>query len=418
MPTINGASKKIARAFIGLLMVALIISAYGCGQKSASPPVTPEVSGQVRYWRVLHEGVTGVGEVPSLTEVVAAVSGTRHDIMFGLDYGLALKPDGTVWSWIINAAGQTQASEPQPITGLSGITAISTGMGNSLAMDSNGNVWYWYAFGDLPSGITTTTGTPQPTPASRNPVPVQITAPGKAIAISAGLRYSLVLLNDSTVWAWGENEWGQLGDGTTTKSDVPVQVKNLNDITAISAGSYHSLALKEDGTVWSWGDNESGELGDRTKTNSLVPVQVKGIDKIISIAAGEAHSLALKKDSTVWSWGNNESGQAGNGTQNSKDNPSVVAPVQVNDLGKVIVISEGGLPGGGADLNGGMIKYGAGYCLALKSDGTVWTWGASDWNSYEPWNTPHNTLPVQVSNLDSAIAVAGGGNYAIVIVRN
>ena len=167
--------------------------------------------------------------------------------------------------------------------------------------------------------------------------------------------------------------------------------------------------------MWAWGDNESGELGNGTTLSSYVPVQVNGLNGIVAIAAGEAHSLALKKDGSVWSWGNNESGQAGNGTQNSKDNQAVVSPVKVKNLKNVVAIAEGGLPGGGAELNGGMVKYGAGYCLALKSDGAVWTWGALGWTD-EPWTEPHNSLPVIVSDLSNVQAIAGGGNYSIAVV--
>lgn len=416
--------RRLLSASIGLVIITLIVAAFGCSQKS-TPPVTstPATPGEVTYWKVLHEGSVENSGTLGLTGVTSAVSGTRHDIMFGLDYGLALKSDGAVWSWIINAAGQMQASEPEQISGLSEITAISTGMGNSLALDSSGNVWYWYAFGNLPLGIPSTTMTTSPfptasptTPASRNPVPSQIAVPGKVTAISSGLRYSLVLLADGTVWAWGENRWGQLSDGTTTDRNAPVQVKNLSSVIAISAGYYHNLALKSDGTVWAWGDNESGELGNGTTVNSYIPVQVSGLERTVAIAAGEAHSLALKSDGSVWSWGNNESGQAGNGTQNNKDNPAVVIPVKVNNLSKVAAIAEGGIPGGGPELNGGMIKYGAGYCLALKSDGTVWTWGASGSN-YEPWKDPYNAKPIVVSTLNDIQFISGGGNYAVAIAK-
>ncbi|MDD5501046.1 MAG: hypothetical protein PHH57_05095 [Candidatus Omnitrophica bacterium] len=417
---------KLVALFLSMLILVGMTSVSCINDKSPasteSPSSsTPDGKGEITYWKVLYEGVAEDSGVLGLTEVTTAVSGTRHDIMFGLDYGLALKSDGTVWSWNINVGGSMQASEPIQVSGLSKITAISTGMGNSLALDSDGKVWYWYAFGDLPSGIppATTTTTPltqSPTPASRNPTPEQVMGLGKVTAISSGLRFSLVLLTDGTVWAWGENGWGQLGDGTITDSDAPVQVKNLSGVIAISAGHYHSLALKADGTVWAWGDNESGELGNGTTINSYVPVQVSKLDGIEALEAGEAHSLALRKDGTVWSWGNNENGQAGNGTQNGKDDPAVTIPVKVNNLSNVVAISEGGLPGGGAELNGGMVKYGAGYCLALKSDSTVWTWGASGWYS-EPWNNPHNNLPVPVSNFSDVKTIVGGGNYAMVIIH-
>ena len=101
---------------------------------------------------------------------------------------------------------------------------------------------------------------------------------------------------DGTVWAWGGNEYGELGNGTNTDSNVPVQVSGLTGITAIAGGGSHSLALKQDGTVWAWGGNEYGELGNGTNTNSNVPIQVLNLSGIIGIAGGGYHSLAIYGD--------------------------------------------------------------------------------------------------------------------------
>jgi hypothetical protein len=136
---------RMTKKLIGGLLFFLLLMGVACTPESTTPasmsasvptlspaPVTP---GPVSYLKVLQEGVSPNSGVLGLNDVAAAVTGTRHDIMFGLDYGLALKSDGTVWSWIINAAGNMQAGEPAQISGLSRITAISTGMGNSLALD-------------------------------------------------------------------------------------------------------------------------------------------------------------------------------------------------------------------------------------------------------------------------------------------
>jgi hypothetical protein len=424
----------VKRAFVPLALVltSLLLLISGCSQNSSSTTTsspgeiisTPAAPGQVAYWDVLHPNIVG-SRVQGLTDVVAVASGSRQDIMFGLDYGLALKTDGTVWNWVASGGGNPfRDAEPSQVAGLSGITAISTGTGNSLALDAKHHVWYWYAYGDLPSGIpnpttsgpATSTGTPT-TPASRNPNPVRVASLDNVNAVAAGMRFSLALRNDGTVRAWGENEWGQLGDGTTSNRDVPARVPGLNDVIAIAAGHYHSLALKSDGTVWAWGDNKSGELGDGTTTHSSTPVRVKGLSGILAIAAGEAHSLALKSDGTVWAWGNNESGQAGDGTQNSPDSPAVTTPVKVKDLDHVAAIADGGIPGGGPDIDVGTVKYRAGYCLALKSDGILWRWGASG-DNYEPWKDHFNGTPVKVGNLTDVRFIAAGGNYAVVIVSS
>lgn len=121
--------------------------------------------------------------------------------------------------------------------------------------------------------------------------------------VAAGWTHSLFLKDDRTVWACGWNNFGQLGDGTTTNRLNPVQVAGLTGIIAIAAGGGHSLFLKNDGTVWACGRNGLGQLGDGTVTDKLTPIQVNSLTNIIAIAAGDAHSLFLKNDGTVWACG-------------------------------------------------------------------------------------------------------------------
>jgi alpha-tubulin suppressor-like RCC1 family protein len=170
------------------------------------------------------------------------------------------------------------------------------------------------------------------------------------------------------VWAWGDNFFGQLGDGTHgTKADSPepVLVKDLEGVGAIEGGGWFSLALKEDGTVWAWGYNQEGELGNgaasnakETKcentsepgdaqvrsscTDSPTPVQVSGLDGVETIAAGSVHALALKEDGTVWAWGANDQGQLGNGTKSLGGNTlGINTPLEVKDLSGVKLVAAG-----------------------------------------------------------------------------
>ena len=123
------------------------------------------------------------------------------------------------------------------------------------------------------------------------------------VAIDAGYYHSLALDKDGMVWAWGDNEDGQLGDGTTTDRWTPIKVRDIRSIKAISAGYYHSLALDKDGRVWAWGEH-----------SAAIPVRVGFITGITAISAGRGHSLALDKDGMVWAWGENYRGQLGDGT--------------------------------------------------------------------------------------------------------
>src|SRR5215208_1144181 len=140
------------------------------------------------------------------------------------------------------------------------------------------------------------------------------------------------------LWAWGRNDYGQLGDGTTTQRNTPVQVSGLSDVKAIAGGFYHSLALKNDGTVWAWGSNKYSQLGDgTTTTNSSTPVQVSGLSDVKAISSGGYHGLALKNDGTLWAWGRNDYGQLGDDTTTQRN-----TPVQVRGLSGVQAIDGGG----------------------------------------------------------------------------
>ena len=165
---------------------------------------------------------------------------------------------------------------------LTGVTAIATSYAHTLALKGDGTVLAWGVNAQGQLGDATTTG---------RTTPVQVVGPGGSgvltgvSAIATGALHSVALLNDGTVWAWGYNNSGQLGDGTTTNRSTPVQVKGpggagyLMGVTAIATGDSHSVALLNDGTVWAWGENFYGSLGDGSTTKSAAPVQVVEIGR-------------------------------------------------------------------------------------------------------------------------------------------
>lgn len=206
-------------------------------------------------------------------------------------------------------------------------------------------------------------------------------------SVVCGPEHTLALLSDGTVWAWGRNNYGQLGNGTSGEeflSSTPVNVLNLTNVIAIAANNNQwdsfSLALKDDGTVWAWGRNRYGQLGNGISGEdafSSTPVQVTGLANIVAVAAGGTHALALKNDGTVWAWGSNNHGQVGDGTnQNIR-----TTPVQVKGLDGVGYLTD-------------VLAIAAGYrfSMALKNDGTVWFWG---YNEFYLFGDPlYNTSPL------------------------
>jgi len=276
-------------------------------------------------------------QVSGLSGVVAISANFKHS--------LALKGDGTVWAWGRGSYGELgdgtnkDHKSPVQVSNLSDVIAISAGGGHSLALKSDGTVWAWgrNIYGQLGDG----------TNVKYRDTPVQVlTSEGVGfsgvIAISGGYDYSLALKSDGTVWAWGVNSFWQLGDGTNVGYRcTPVQVMTsegvgLSGVTSISSGNHHALALKSDGTVWAWGRNAMGQLGDGMTTNGHSPVQVSGLSGIVAITVNGAHSLALKSDGTVWAWGQNQYGRLGDGTTTDRD-----MPVQVSNLSGVVAITAG-----------------------------------------------------------------------------
>ncbi|NHM26454.1 PKD domain-containing protein [Desulfofundulus sp. TPOSR] len=262
---------------------------------------------------------------------------------------------------------------------------IAGGGYHSLALKQDGTVWAWghNGWGELGDGTKKTRVTP-----------VQVQGLTDVVAVSGGVGYSLALKSDGTVWTWGRNDYGQLGDGTTEDRLTPVQVQGLADVVAVAATWYHSLALKSDGTVWAWGRNWAGQLGDGTKKTRVTPVQVQGLTDVVAVAAGCERSLAVKRDGTVWVWGSNAYGALGDGTEEC----CRLTPVQVQGLADVVAVAAGDF-----------------HSLALKFDGTVWTWGRNWYGELGDGTREKRLYPVQVQGLADVVAVAAGDEHSLAL---
>ena len=271
-------------------------------------------------------------------------------------------------------------------------------------------------------------------------MPVAVSSLTNVIEVVAGRYYSVALKSDGTVWAWGENYWGQLGNGTNIDSNVPVQVTGLSGVISIAAGDSmdHTLALKNDGTVWAWGNNWDGQLGNGTNINSNIPVQVTGLTGVISISGCDDSSFALKNDGTVWVWGDNY-GLFGNGTATTPWDSNI--PILITSISGVAAIASAGSEaialrtdstvwawGNGASTPylitslSGITNISRGrstwpsseHSMALKSDGTVWAWGANDYGQLGNGTNIYSSIPVQVSSLSNvrAISACNGHSFA------
>jgi len=354
----------------------------------------------------LGNGSTAMSADPVPVDVSGVLSGkTIVALATGVGQSLALCADGTLaqWGLEVGSAGNQETTVPIDISNsgdLAGkhVIAIAAGAFHNLALCSDGTLISW---GDNSKGQlgypTSTTPTPH---AMNNSGPL---AGKTVIAIAAGAYHSLALCSDGSIFAWGYNYNGQLGNGNADTGDQYAPVQTVSSgalagktVTAIASGQYHSMALCSDGTLFTWGDNENGQLGSGTLGISREPVAVAtdGVlagKTVVAMAGGEIHSIALCSDGTLATWGQNLYGALGNQTSSWTDVPSAVdTSGALHDRVPVAITS------------------GFHYNLVRCSDGTLVVWG----QKMDPNNTQaYDPLPVV---LDSSMLALGESWTAVV----
>jgi alpha-tubulin suppressor-like RCC1 family protein len=272
------------------------------------------LDGQVMAWGSNGDGQLGDGSTKA-SYVPTAVDGSEEvtAIAASSAHSYGLLADGQLEAWGGNEEGglgdgTTEKSDvPVLVSGLGDVTAVAAGGNFGLALLGDGTVMAWGGneHGQLGDGST-----------ERSLTPVPISGLSDAVAVAAGTDFSLALLGDGEVRSWGADDTGELGDGGScdcTQSTTPIPVSGLSEAVAISAGYKHSLALLPGGTVEAWGENKYGELGDGTKDQRDAPVAVQHLSGVSAVAAGGYHSIALLSGGTVVDWGGNEEGELGAG---------------------------------------------------------------------------------------------------------
>lgn len=254
------------------------------------------------------------------------------DVAVGATLGAAVHSDGTLWVWGEDAPGAGSADVPERMVQMGDGTTwadVSVGDHHALALRTDGSLWAFGRSGDgrLGDGVTEDLLVTEPVP---------VAAGRTFVAVAAGGSHSLAIASDGSLWAWGANADGQLGDGTTTIRATPVAVAPGRTWSAVSAGGSHTLALATDGSLWAWGSGGSGELGDGTSTSRATPAQVEAGTTWSAGSAGHGYSLAIRSDGTLWAFGLGDQGQLGTG-----DESSVAAPVQVGDLATWAAVAAG-----------------------------------------------------------------------------
>lgn len=315
----------------------------------------------------------------------------------------------------VGCGGAAANEEKAPAQARQAVTSaaspLAAGRYHALLVRADGSVWSWGGNPNGQLGIGSADNNVHSTPTQVQGLT------GTFVSVAGCETSSLALRSDGTVWGWGSNAWGQLGDGTYTQRTTPVQVTGLpagNPVVAISMGALgaHALALLSNGDVYSWGWNGYGQLGrDTAMTTQTTPVQVQvktadgsaaNLTNVVAIAAGSAFSLAVRSDGTLWSWGRNDLGQLGDGTTvNHTKAAQVVLPATSVVTGQPVTAVD--------------VAAGASFGLVRLSDGTVYAFGQNGWGQLGIGTTVDSWTPRRTGSLTGITRIAAGSQHGMAV---
>lgn len=338
------------------------------------------VGNRLFTWGFGTTGQLGDNTTTNKSNPIQTVSvGTNWNYCFGGVYVTgAIKTDGTLWLWGWNDFGQlgdnstaNKSSPVQTVTGGTNWFVADLGQRFGAGIKRDGTLWTWGRNNSGQLGDNTST--------AAKSSPVQTVAGGNNwIQVSCGYQHAAAVKTDGTLWIWGYNNYGALGTNSVTSVSSPVQtISGGNNWKQVECGDYETYGLKTDGTLWGWGYNLVGNLGDNTVISKSSPVQeITRSTNWKSISQRAATLAAIKTDGTLWVWGSNNAGQLG-------DNSTVhrSSPVQTISAGN-----------NWKQVSSNFYNTGA-----VKTDGTLWLWGQNAYGQLGDNTTTHRSSPVQTA---------------------
>ena len=303
-----------------------------------------------------------------------------------------------LYAWGRNNSGQignkTVASLSSPVQLGSPVTwyQVSSGGAHTAAIAEDGTLWSWGDNGSGRLGLDNDE-------AVNFSSPVQVGALTNWEQVSAGGTSTGSVKTDGTLWMWGNNFRGRVGDNSIVNRSSPVQIGALTNWAQVAVGgplASHSAAVKTDGTLWTWGPGASGELGDGTTTNRSSPVQVGGLTTWAQVTTGNGRTFATTTSGELYAWGNNLTGRLGVNTSSGNESN----PVQI-----------------GALTNWLQVSAGTSQTLAVKTDGTLWGWGENGDGEIGDGTIVDRSSPVQVGTLTNWTEVSAGGSHTAAIFQ-
>jgi alpha-tubulin suppressor-like RCC1 family protein len=347
-----------------------------------------------------NEGQLGTNNTTDVSSPVQTVAGGSNwkQVSGGYEHSAGVKYDGTLWCWGLNSDGQLgtndivhRSSPVQTISNAETWESVSCGGLHTAAIKDDGTLWSWGSNynGQLGTNNTTDVSSPVQTVAGGN----NWKAAACGYACTAGIK------DDGTLWMWGLNSDGQLGDNTVVKKSSPVQtVAGGNNWFQVACGYSYTAALKTDGTLYLWGSNYDGQLGTNNTTAVSSPVQtVAGGNNWKAADCGSSHTIALDCDGNIWSWGNNNNGQLGDSTTNNKS-----SPVQIQTANSEWAQVFAGGEGSGS----------------IREDMTLWVWGDNDEGQLGTGNTADVSSPVQTVMAGNNWKSAAFGDSHNLLLKN